>query len=70
MGRKLPAPMPTPTSTEAATTEPIEAIEPTEMSRAPAMITTVSPMARRPTTTMAWARLFIMFCQEKNLSPP
>ena len=70
-GRMPRAPtVPTPTSTEAETTEPIEAIEPIEISRAPAIITTVSPMASSPTTTMAWARLFIRFCQEKNLSPP
>ncbi len=68
--RPIEPTVPTPTSTEAATTEPTEAIEPTEMSSAPAMMTTVSPIASRPTTTTAWARLFMMFCQEKNLSPP
>jgi hypothetical protein len=40
------------------------------MSSAPAMMTTVSPMASSPTMTMAWARLFHRFCQVKNLSPP
>ncbi len=64
------ADIPTPTKTDAATTEPIDAIEPIEMSSAPAMITTVSPTASSPTITIAWARLFQRFCQEKNLLPP
>ena len=36
-----------PTKKEAAMTEPIEAMEPTEISSAPAMMTTVSPMASK-----------------------
>ncbi len=48
---------------EAAVTEATEAIEPTEMSSMPATMTTVSPMASRPTMTIDWLRLFIRFCQ-------
>ena len=46
------------------------AIEPTEMSRAPATMTTVSPIASNPTITMLWARLFIRFCQDQKNWPP
>ena len=51
---------------EAAVTEATEAIDPTEMSSMPATMTTVSPMARRPTMTIDWLRLFMRFCQLRN----
>ncbi len=61
---------PVPTSADAATTDPHEAIDPIEMSIAPAIATTVSPIASKPTITIACARLFIRFCQVKNFDPP
>ena len=54
------------TMAEAAVTEATEAMDPTEMSSMPATMTTVSPMASRPTMTIDWLRLFMRFCQLRN----
>ena len=54
------------TMAEAAVTEATEAMEPTEISSMPATMTTVSPIASRPTMTMDWLRLFMRFCQDRN----
>ena len=56
--------------TMAENTEATLAIEPIEMSRAPPTITTVSPIASKPTITMLWARLFTRFCHDQKKLPP